>query len=208
MLHHLELSAVINWNTDVVWQARPVHPPTQLSLHSASQPEEWINVDHLAQQLEEGYCSGPKQAAFTSGFNTFQVDYENKRLVNNHTGGAFELRRLAFAPLMPLKVREERTMPCCFSWYIFSIQTEEDSFSLYHAASLGFWGIHDRTSLLSEAVSFTLSDIKAQFLLYDRWSQQTASPTSAAAAKSVSACKVNLTVTPHIIVLLQRRVFS
>ena len=69
-------------------------------------------------------------------------------------------------------------MPC--------FQTEEDSFSLYHAVSLGFWGVHDRTSLLSEAVKFTLSDVKAQFLLYDRWSQHTAPPTTSTPAKTVS----------------------
>lgn len=70
-------------------------------------------------------------------------------------------------------------------------QTEEDSFSFYHAASLGFWGVHDRTALLSEAVSFTLSDVKAQFLLYDRWSQHTTTPT---AAKNVSKVDMKLHV--------------
>ena len=45
-------------------------------------------------------------------------------------------------------------------------------FSLFHAASLGFWGIHDRTHLLTQAVMHTLNDPKAQFLIYDRWSDE------------------------------------
>jgi len=51
-------------------------------------------------------------------------------------------------------------------------QTEHDSHSLFHAASLGLWGVHDRTALLSQAVSHTLADPKAQFLIYDRWSTE------------------------------------
>ena len=108
MLHHLEMSGVINWNTDVVWQARPVHAraPSSSAVGVVNQlpQEEWMNVEHLSLQLEECYHRGPKQAEFTSGFNTFQVDYEHKQMVNRHTGGMFEVRRLAFAPLMPLKV--------------------------------------------------------------------------------------------------------
>ena len=73
-------------------------------------------------------------------------------------------------------------------------QTEEDRFSLYHAASLGFWGVHDRTALLSEAVSFTLSDVKAQFLLYDRWSQHTTMSAAGTPTKNVSKTDVTLHV--------------
>lgn len=111
MLHYLESCAAINWNSDIVWQARPIHihtatPSTAVSPTSHKE-EEWMNVDHLAPQLEEGYRNGPKQTAFSSGYNTFQVNYENNHLINGHTGGTFELRRLAFAPLMPLKVSVE-----------------------------------------------------------------------------------------------------
>lgn len=49
------------------------------------------------------------------------------------------------------------------------LQTERDQVSLFHAASLGFWGIHDRTSLLQNAVNFTLTDGKAQLMFYNRW---------------------------------------
>lgn len=51
-------------------------------------------------------------------------------------------------------------------------QTEGGPASLFHACSLAFWGVHDRTSLLREAVDYCLGDPKAQFLLYNRWSQQ------------------------------------
>ena len=107
MLHHLEATALINWNSDVVWQARPVRTAPQAVggvRLTRQQQEDWISVDHLAPQLEEGYHRVPNQTSFTSGFNTFQVDFEHKQLVNAHTGGMFELRRLGFAPLMPLKV--------------------------------------------------------------------------------------------------------
>lgn len=110
MLHYLEGHAVINWQTTVVWQARPL--PGSPQAMAAGDPQhqrgagegEWMNLDHIAPQLEQGYHSGPTQAAFNSGFTTFQVDYAHKQLVNQHSGGLFELRRLAFAPLMPLKV--------------------------------------------------------------------------------------------------------
>lgn len=106
MLHHLELSALINWNTEVVWEARPVHQPASVSVAvgARKQEEQWISVVHLTAPLEEGYHKGPVQTSFSSGLNTFQVDYNHKQLINHHTGGMFELRRLAFAPLMPLKV--------------------------------------------------------------------------------------------------------
>ena len=57
------------------------------------------------------------------------------------------------------------------------VQTEEDVNSLFHAASLGFWGVHDRTLLLREAVRHTLNDPKAQFLIYERWSAEVARDT-------------------------------
>lgn len=65
---------------------------------------------------------------------------------------------------------------CGYDWQlpVLSLQTEKDANSLFHAASLGFWGVHDRTSLLFQAVFHTLSDPKAQFLIYDRWSDEMA----------------------------------
>ena len=109
MLHYLEAHAAVNWQTMVVWQARPVTAAASQATATAGNQGgtgegEWMNVDHLAPQLEEGYHSGPTQTSFSCGLNTFTVDYDHKQLVNQHTGGLFELRRLAFAPLMPLKV--------------------------------------------------------------------------------------------------------
>ena len=118
MLHYLEGHAAINWQTLVVWQARPLPGSPQATAAGGLQHQggmgegEWVNLDHLAPQLEEGYHSGPTQLAFSCGLNTFQVDYAHKQLVNQHTGGLFELRRLAFAPLMPLKVLT--CTPCYF----------------------------------------------------------------------------------------------
>ena len=109
MLHYLEAHAAVNWQTTVVWQARPLtaaapQATARAGDHGGTGEGEWMNVDHLAPQLEEGYHSGPTQTSFSCGLNTFTVDYDHKQLVNQHTGGLFELRRLAFAPLMPLKV--------------------------------------------------------------------------------------------------------
>ena len=61
---------------------------------------------------------------------------------------------------------------CVCALWLHCAQTEEDTFSLFHAASLGFWGIHDRTLLLTQAVMHTLTDPKAQFQIYDRWSDE------------------------------------
>ena len=115
MLHYLEANAAVNWQTTVVWQARPLIAAPQATATAGDQggtgEGEWVNVDHLAPQLEGGYHSGPTQTSFSCGLNTFTVDYDHKQLVNQHTGGLFELRRLAFAPLMPLKVLTR--VPCC-----------------------------------------------------------------------------------------------
>ena len=48
---------------------------------------------------------------------------------------------------------------------------------MFHASSLGFWGVHDRMSLLSQAVMNTLADPKAQINLFDRWSNEVSSTT-------------------------------
>ena len=127
MLHYLEGHSAINWQTTVVWQARPL-PQAAATLgargaaavpqHQGREGEgEWVNLDHLAPQLEQGYHSGSSQAAFRSGFNTFQVDYAHKQLVNQHTGGLFEMRRLAFAPLMPLKVQMFSNLICFLAYF-------------------------------------------------------------------------------------------
>ena len=116
MLHYLEGQNAINWQTTVVWQARPLSAVQTAAGTGGFQhlgggsEEDWVSVDHLASKLEEGYHSGPCQTLFSSGLNTFQVDYAHKRLINQHTGRLFELRRLAFAPLMPMKVGQLTTI--------------------------------------------------------------------------------------------------
>ena len=127
MLNYLEGQNAINWQTTVVWQARPLSTVQTTAGTGGSQrlggegrEEEWVGVDHLASKLEEGYHSGPSQTLLSSGFNTFQVDYAHKRLVNQHTGRLFELRRLAFAPLMPMKVGQLHKRLLSVHWHLFS----------------------------------------------------------------------------------------
>lgn len=141
-LRQLEYAGCINWNTSVVWQ------------YCEADGRTWSTVDGATSlQLESGYHTAENQCAFASGVVNFQVDYAAKKLLNGASNQLFTIRRLSLASLVPMK-------------------TEEDAFSLFHAASLGFWGIHDRTHLLTQAVIHTLTDPKAQFLIYDRWSDE------------------------------------
>lgn len=55
-------------------------------------------------QLEVGYCTVPIEWQFTLYPHQFQVNYSTGTLLNLTTQEMFELRRLAFAPLMPMKV--------------------------------------------------------------------------------------------------------
>ena len=92
-LQHLEGVRCINWNTTVLWQCR------------TEGVAEWSLVDvGVASRLEEGYSGAPAQWTFQEGVATFQVDYHARRLFDTSTSSLFELRRLAFAPLMPMKV--------------------------------------------------------------------------------------------------------
>eukprot|EP00731_Ephydatia_muelleri_P000832 Em0001g832a len=141
-LGQLEGTGCINWNTSVVWQ------------YCEADGRPWQAVDEATSlQLESGYHTSENQGTFTSGVASFQVDYVTRKLLNTLSNQLFSIRRLSLASLVPMK-------------------TEEDTFSLFHAASLGFWGIHDRTLLLTQAVMHTLNDPKAQFLIYDRWSDE------------------------------------
>ena len=91
-LQHLESSASINWNSTVLWQCQ-------------SEQGVWEAVgEGVDSQLEEGYLRGPDHCTFSISFSTFQVDFAAHRLLNTSTNSLFELRRLAFAPLMPMKV--------------------------------------------------------------------------------------------------------
>ena len=91
-LQHLEACGSINWNSTVLWQCR-------------SGQGLWEPVgDALSAQLEEGYLRGPNQCTFVVSFSTFQVDFATHQMFNTSSNSLFELRRLAFAPLMPMKV--------------------------------------------------------------------------------------------------------
>ena len=91
-LQHLELCSAINWNSTVVWQCR-------------TGGGEWEAIDsHAAGQLEQGYCGQPSQYSFVVGFAEFQVVYDECKLLKLSSNTLFEIRRLAFAPLMPMKV--------------------------------------------------------------------------------------------------------
>ena len=96
MLLNLESLGVINWNTTVVWQGKAV----------GSKDSEWTDLEHLSTQLEAGYCGGPLQGSFLSGFTTFQVDYAQRKILNMSTQVVFDMRRISFAPLMPMKVEK------------------------------------------------------------------------------------------------------
>jgi len=51
------------------------------------------------------YLSSRKQHSFSVGMVTYQVDHVNQQLLNEYTRELYRTRRLAMAPLMPMKVR-------------------------------------------------------------------------------------------------------
>ena len=165
-LAYLEARAAVNWGSEAVkWQCRP-----------AAGKFEWVLADHvIAAQLEASYFGGDAVGTFVAGFVNLQVDHASHRLLNTQTGELFEIRRLGLAPLMPMKARgppPPLPPPLTSPSLLFSLQTEEDVCSLFHAASMGLWGVHDRTSLLLQAVELTLADPKAMFPIYDRWTAE------------------------------------
>ena len=58
----------------------------------------------LIDNIEMGYCSPHMEWEFVIYPQQFQINFSFHRLSNISTGEAFEVRRLGFAPLMPLKV--------------------------------------------------------------------------------------------------------
>lgn len=98
-LAHLEQSGAINWNSTVIWQYRSL------------QGGEWGGVEELStvadRELEAGYTAAENEYLFTNLTERFQVDYSSHRLActSSSTSSLHEMRRLAFAPLMPMKVR-------------------------------------------------------------------------------------------------------
>lgn len=95
-LHYLETCGAINWNPSVLWQCRL----------SGAGERNWEAVEEvIAKHLEEGYTIGQSQLSFSVGFTVFQVDYDASKLLNTSINSLFEIRRVAFAPLMPMEVR-------------------------------------------------------------------------------------------------------
>lgn len=94
MLSHLESCGAINWNSIILWQYR-----------KAGSSDDWADIDTaLCTHIEAGYNQGPSQVTFVLSFTTFLADYTERKLLNTSTNTMFEIRRLAFAPLMPMKV--------------------------------------------------------------------------------------------------------
>jgi hypothetical protein len=116
----------------------------------------WATFDAATcQELERGYAlaAADDPLILETTFGTWQVDFVRRTQTSAVSGRCGRIRRLACAPLMPMKTEQF------------------DNFSLFHAASLGFWGVNDRTNLLRDAVMYSLADAKAQFVLYSRWQQ-------------------------------------
>ena len=94
ILNHLETSRIINWNPLVIWQCK--------ATNSNWSP---INDDLLASQLEKLYMSSANQATIPTAEGHLQVDLIKKKMVYPVTNSLLECRRLAFSPLITMKVR-------------------------------------------------------------------------------------------------------
>ena len=92
-VHHLEASRIINWNSLVIWQLKATDC-------------NWSPVDNhlLSSQLEKLYYSSASQATVPVAVGQLQIDLIAKRLFNPMTNVLLECRRLAFSPLMTMKV--------------------------------------------------------------------------------------------------------
>lgn len=92
-LNHLETSRAINWNPLVIWQWKAAD-------------SNWSSIDDLlSSQLEKLYFSSASQATFAVAVGQpLQIDLVEKKLFNPVTNVLLECRRLAFSPLMTMKV--------------------------------------------------------------------------------------------------------
>ena len=103
-LRHLKECGSINWNSTVLWQGREL-VSSPVSATCTPRQGEWKALDDsIASQLEEAYHSAEYQCTFVASYATFQVDFQTCQLLNVATNALAEVRRVAFAPLMPLKV--------------------------------------------------------------------------------------------------------
>ena len=90
---HLESSGTLNWNLNAVWQFE-------------EEGNGWTTFDSVTcQELERGYAIAteePLMLETTSG--TWQVDFVHRIQTSAVSGRCRPIRRLACAPLMPMKV--------------------------------------------------------------------------------------------------------
>lgn len=99
-LNHLETSRSINWNPLVIWQWKPADSNWSL-----------IDNDLLSSQLEKLYFSSTSQATIAVSVGHLQIDLIGKKLFNPVTNVLLECRRLAFSPLMTMKVYVASNIP-------------------------------------------------------------------------------------------------
>lgn len=92
---HLESAGTLNWNLNAVWQ------------HEEERGGGWTTFDAATcQELERGYATaaeGPLVMELTT--ETWQVDFVRHFQTSVVSGRRRAIRRLACAPLMPMKVR-------------------------------------------------------------------------------------------------------
>lgn len=106
-LRHLEECGSINWNSTVLWRGRELVSSPVSATYTPIAPGQgnWEPLDDsIASQLEEAYHSAEYQCTFVASYATFQVDFQTCQLLNVTTNTLAEVQRVAFAPLMPLKV--------------------------------------------------------------------------------------------------------
>jgi len=92
-LNHLEASGTINWSSLVIWQCKAAN-------------SNWSPIDNdlLLGQLEKIYLSSISEATVEVTVGQLQIDLIGKKLFNPVTNVLMECRRLAFSPLMTMKV--------------------------------------------------------------------------------------------------------
>ena len=91
-LNHLETSQVINWSSLIMWQWKDAN-------------SSWSSTDvDIANQLEKIYVSSASQASVVMTFGQLQIDLVAKKVFNPINNLLLDCRRLAFSPIIPLKV--------------------------------------------------------------------------------------------------------
>jgi len=99
-LNHLEASQVINWSSLVMWQWKDAN-------------SSWSSTDVvIANQLEKIYVSSASQASIVMTFGQLQIDLVAKKVFNPISNLLLDCRRLAFSPMIPMKVLLQNVIVC------------------------------------------------------------------------------------------------